>query len=198
MDRREALKRTALMMGGIISAPTILGILNGCTAKPTINWKPLFLTEDQGVLISQLCDIIIPKTDTPGAKEAGVPEFIDLIVKDVYPSKDRDNFISGLEAFDAEAKSEYDDPFIKLSPEQQTTFVKKLHDAAVNDKKNPANQNKQNQGRPFILQVKELTIAGFFTSEIGATQVLQYEAVPGAYHGCLPLSQAGNGKTWAT
>jgi hypothetical protein len=194
MDRREALKRTALMMGGIISAPTIIGILNGCTAKPTINWKPLFLTEDQGVLISQLSDIIIPKTDTPGAKEAGVPEFIDLMVKDVYPSKDRDNFISGLEAFDAEAKKEYGDPFIAMSGEDQTAFVKKTHDAAIANKKNGSNK----EDRPFILQVKELTVAGFFTSEAGATQVLQYAPVPGAYHGCLPLAETGTGKTWAT
>ncbi|MET0718044.1 MAG: gluconate 2-dehydrogenase subunit 3 family protein, partial [Pseudoxanthomonas sp.] len=52
--------------------------------------------------------------------------------------------------------------------------------------------------RPFILTMKELTMLGYFTSEPGATQVLQYRPVPGAYHACIPLARAGNGKTWAT
>jgi gluconate 2-dehydrogenase gamma chain len=189
MDRREALKRTALMVGGVLSAPTIAGILNGCKAKPTIDWKPQFLTEDQGILVSQVSGIIIPKTDTPGAKEVGVPGFIDTMVKDVYSPENRDKFIKELEAFSKEAEQEYGDPFIDLSEEDQTAFVLKNHEAAL---KADAKE------RPFILNMKELTVAGFFTSKIGATEVLQYEAVPGAYKGCLPLLQAGKGKTWAT
>ena len=54
MDRREALKRTALLMGGAVSAPAILGILKGCTAKPSIDWKPVFLSSDQGILVTQV------------------------------------------------------------------------------------------------------------------------------------------------
>lgn len=189
MDRREALKRTALMMGGIISAPTIVGILNGCTAKPSINWKPVFFSEDQGILITQLADIIIPKTDTPGAKDVGVPAFIDSMVKDVYKKEEQESFSKGLELFDADAQKEYGDRFIELSPEKQLEYVTKVHEAAI---KQPSDD------RPFILKMKELTVSGFFTSEVGATQVLQYDVVPGAYHGCLPLAETGNGKTWAT
>ncbi len=192
MDRREALRRTALLMGGIISAPTILGILNGCAAKPTIDWEPLFFTEEQGLLISRLTEIIIPKTDTPGAKEVGVPAFIDLMVKDVFPPKERDQFVNQLEAFNDEAEKEYGDRFMALNNEKQLACFKKHHDAAITSQRSPESE------KPFILKVKELTVAGFFTSEIGATQVLQYEAVPGAYHGCVPLAEAGNGKTWAT
>ena len=190
MDRREALKRTVLMMGGILSAPTIIGILNSCTTKPTIDWKPELFSQDQGILVSQISDIIIPKTDTPGAKETGIPSFIDQMVKEVFTKEDRDKFMAGMNAFNEEAKKEYGDPFIELSQEQQTAFVKKMHDAAINS-------NAKDE-HPFILTVKELTVAGFFTSEAGASKVLQYEAVPGAYHGCLPLNKTGNGKTWAT
>ena len=189
MDRREALRRTALMMGGIISAPTIAGILNGCAAKPSLDWKPQFLSEDQASLVTQLAEIIIPKTDTPGAKDVGVPGFIDLMVKDVYSKEDQLKFLDGLKAFNEDAKKELGDTFLDLSPEKQAEYAKKTHDDAI-----AANAEQ----RPFILKVKELTVAGFFTSEVGATQVLQYEAVPGAYHGCLPLAEAGNGKTWAT
>ena len=192
MDRREALKRTALLLGGALSAPTIAGILNGCTAKHTIDWKPTFFTEGQGILISDLAEIIIPKTDTAGAKEVGVPGFIELMIKDVYNKEERDKFMNGLKAFDEDCKKN-GDSFIEMGSDEQAEYVTKIHAAAIADhKKNPSND------MPFILRVKELTVAGYFTSEIGATKVLQYEAVPGAYHGCVPLAEAGNGKTWAT
>lgn len=194
MDRREAIKRTAWIMGGVVSAPAIMGVLKGCAAKPTIDWKPVFLSEDQGILVSQVAEIIIPKTDTPGAKETGVPGFIDLMLKDVYKKEDQDSYLAGLKDFDDAAKKEYGDAFIELSAEDQSTFVKKLHDEAVKAEKETTPAPK----RPFILMTKELTMLGFFTSEAGATQVLQYVAVPGSYKGCIPLTEAGNGKTWAT
>jgi gluconate 2-dehydrogenase gamma chain len=194
MDRREALKRTAWIMGGMVSAPAIMGVLNGCTAKQTIDWKPVFFNEDQGILIGQVTEIIIPKTDTPGAKETGVPGFIDQMLKEVYSKEDQDTYMEGLKAFDDAAKKEYGDPFNELSAENQAAFVKKVHDEAVDAEKN----TKPAPKRPFILMTKELTMLGYFTSEPGATQVLQYEAVPGSYKGCIPVSEAGNGKTWAT
>lgn len=193
MDRREALRRTAWIMGGVISAPAIMGVLKGCTAKPTIDWKPVFVSEEQGILIGQVADIIIPKTNTPGAKEVGVPGFIDLMLKDVYSKEEQDKYLTSLKAFNEAAEKEHGDPFIELSAETQTAFVKKLHDEVVKDRSENAPAY-----RPFIMTTKELTMLGFFTSEAGATQVLQYVAVPGSYKGCLPLAEAGNGKTWAT
>jgi gluconate 2-dehydrogenase gamma chain len=195
MDRREALKRTAWIMGTAISAPTIMAVLKGCTAKASLDWKPVFLTKEQAALVSQLAETIIPKTDTPGAKEAGVPAFIDLVLKDCYKKEDQDKFIAGLKAFDDQAKSEAGDPFIDLDAAKQSEFANKVFRQA-NEVAKKADQ--ATAERPFILTMKELTLTGFFTSEPGATQVLQYEAVPGAYHGCLPLAEAGNGKTWAS
>jgi gluconate 2-dehydrogenase gamma chain len=194
MDRREAIKRASWLMGGALSAPAIMGVLNGCTAKPTLDWKPVFLSEDQGILVSQVAEIILPKTDTPGAKEVGVPGFIDIMLKDVYSQEDKERFINGLKIFNQEAEKIYDDPFIALAPGQQQELVKKIHKEAIDDLKNLKPEAK----RPFILMMKELTLLGFFTSEIGATKVLQYEPVPGVYKGCIPLSEAGNGKAWST
>jgi gluconate 2-dehydrogenase gamma chain len=194
MDRREALKRTAWLMGGMISAPAIMGVLKGCQSKPGLNWKPEFLTQDQATIVSQISEIIIPKTDSPGAKEVGVPGFIDQVLKEVYSKEDQDRFLNGLQAFDEEAKKVYGDSFAELEDDQQKELVKKTHDPAIDADRNtiPA------PPRPFILMMKELTMLGFFTSEVGATQVLQYDPVPGAYKGCIPLSEAGNGKTWAS
>ena len=81
-------------MGGAVSAPAIMGILKGCKAKPTLDWKPSFLSEEQGLLVSQVSDIIIPKTETPGAKDVGVPGFIDEMLKEVYSKEDQDKFIN--------------------------------------------------------------------------------------------------------
>ncbi len=194
MDRREALRRTAMLMGGVVSAPAIMGVLQGCTSKPGIDWKPEFLGEDQASIVTQVAEIIIPRTDTPGAKDVGVPAFIDQMLKEVYSKEDQEYFLSGLKGFNDGAKAEFGDVFSELEEDDQEAYLRKVHAEAVEAENNTEPAPK----RPFILMMKELTMLGFFTSEAGATQVLQYEAVPGAYKGCLPLSEAGKGRTWAT
>lgn len=181
-------------MGGVVSAPAIMGILNGCKAQPSIDWKPGLLKADEALIVTQVADIIIPKTDTPGAKDVGVPQFIDIMLKDCYTKEDQDHFLNGLKAFDTGAQTDYGDAFLDLAPEKKIAYVGKVHTAALEEQKTGQPAPK----RPFILMMKELTMLGYFTSEPGATQVLQYVAVPGSYHGCVPLSEAGNGKTWAT
>jgi hypothetical protein len=194
MNRREAIERTALILGYAVSTPAMMGILNGCKAAPDLTYKPVFFNEDQARTVGEIAEIIIPKTDTPGAKDVGVPSFIDLMLKDVYGQADKDRFLKGLQAFEAECKSSNGDAFISLETDKQTAWVKKVHDSAVEAFKKADDKGKKE--RPFILMMKELTLLGFFTSEPGATKVLQYAPVPGAYHGCLPLAEVG--KTWAT
>jgi hypothetical protein len=191
MNRREAIERTALILGYAISAPAMMGILNGCKATPELAFKPVFLTEEQARLVGEIAEVIIPKTDTPGAKDAGVPAFIDTMLKDVYKQEDKDKFIAGLNSFNEEAKKSAGSDFVDLDPSKQVEFFKSVHDPAVAGFKTG-----EIKERPFVLMIKELTCLGFFTSELGATQVLQYEAVPGAYRGCVPLAEVG--KTWAT
>lgn len=191
MNRREALQKAAWVLGYAVATPTLVGVLNGCKAQPELAFKPVFLNEDQARLVAEVAEIIIPKTDTPGAKDVGVPGFIDLILKDCYKKEDQDRFLSGLTEFDNAAKSAFGDLFLDLEPAQQSEHVKKTHDVALE-----ASKSGQVKDKPFILMMKELTVTGFFTSEAGATQVLQYVAVPGAYHGCVPLAEVG--KTWAT
>jgi gluconate 2-dehydrogenase gamma chain len=195
IDRREALKKTAWLMGAAVSASTVAAFLQGCKSAPDLNYKPVFFNEDQAGIVSELAETIIPKTDTPGAKDVGVPNFIDMMLKECYKEEDQKSFLDGLAKFDADAKAAYGDSFVYLKPEQKLEYVKKTNEAALA----AAKENKDPKApRPFILRVKELTMLGFFTSEAGATQVLQYVAVPGSYKGCIPVSEAGNGKTWAT
>jgi gluconate 2-dehydrogenase gamma chain len=192
MDRREALQRTAMMLGYAVSAPAMMGILNGCKATPELAYKPVFLTEDMARLVAEVAEIIIPKTDTPGAKDVGVPAFIDKMLGECYKKEDQDRFVKGATDFDADAKSTYGDTFIDCDAEKQKELVYKYHSEAIAAMKSDAPP----KDRPFILMMKELTMLGFFSSEPGATQVLQYEPVPGAYKGCVPLAEVG--RTWAT
>ncbi len=180
-----------MVLGYAVATPTLVGVLNGCKATPELAFKPVFLSEDQARLVAEVAEIIIPKTDTPGAKDVGVPGFIDLMLKDCYKKEDQDRYLAGLTEFDNAAKTAYGEAFLDLDPAQQAEHVKKVHDAAIE-----ATRSGELKERPFILTTKELTVTGFFTSEPGATQVLQYAPVPGAYHGCLPLAEVG--KTWAT
>lgn len=198
MNRRELLQRVAWIMGGAISAPAVLGVLNGCSAKQeeAAAWTPKFLSKEQGALVAEVAEIIIPRTETPGAKEAGVAAFIDVMLKDVYEEPDRQRYVSGLKAFDDAARTAHGKGFVELPKQQQSELVRKFHDEAVAAELALETRPSYLQ-RPFILMTKELTLLGFFSSEPGATQVLQYAAVPGSFKGCVPLAQAGNGKAWA-
>jgi len=200
MNRREAIQKAALTLGYAISASAAFGVLQGCKAKPDLVYKPVFFTEDQALTISELAEIILPKTTTPGAKDVGVPGFIDDLLKEVYTKEQQEKFLKELSEFDEEAKKDFGDNFGLLKKEDQLAFVKKKHDEAMSsdEAKRPAgfrNYSKKKDEVPFILTVKELTLLGFFTSEPGATQVLQYNQVPGVYQGCVPLEKVG--KAWA-
>jgi len=155
----------------------------------------VLLTDEQGALVAEVAEIMIPRTDTPGAKDVGIPSFIDLMLKDAYPKEDQARFIAGLKQFDAQAHEQYGRGFMQLDPAQRSALVQTANDSAVAAER--SNLGTAPLPRPFVLMTKELTLLGYFTSQVGATRVLQYNPVPGPFHGCVPLAEAGNGKTWA-
>lgn len=171
--------------------PTALGLLNGCKARPNIDWNPEFFTADQARLVTALADIILPADEHgPGAAELGVPAFIEEMIWHVHEPGSRGRFLEGLEAFDALAGEQSDSRFLEINPEEQRLYAEEQNRKMV---------QWQGEGMPeelhFFRTMKELTLAGYFTTEVGATQVLQYEPVPGSYDGCVPLEEIG--KTWA-
>lgn len=194
MNRREALKQAALVLGYTISAPLAAAVLNGCKAKPELTFVPKFLNEEQASLVSALAEAILPRTDTPGAIDAGVPGFIDDILATVYTADQQKKFTEGLAAIQTEFN------FVDATPEEQLAFVQKKNSEALGGGGSAASEGWWAKGganeKPFFLTIKELTITGFFTSQAGATQVLQYNQVPGPFKGCVPLTDVG--KAWAT
>jgi hypothetical protein len=168
-----------------------MGVLNGCSARAATAPPPGFLDGGQLAVVGEVAEIMIPRTDTPGARDVGVPAFIDTMLGAVYPQADQQRYRAGLAEFEAMAAQRHGRAFLQLPAGERQQLVADAHDAALRA------ESARNQ-RPFILMTKELTLLGFFTSEAGATEVLQYEAVPGTYEGCLRLKKAGNGRTWAT
>lgn len=188
INRKEAIKRTALLIGGAVFAPNILGVLQGCTAQPGVDWNPVLFTNDQARLVSSLADVIIPADEYPSASEAGVPAFIESMIDEVYTEEQRKEFLEGLDFFAENARVVLESDYYEATDDRRYEFT-------YSENKNALDIDRR-QDMPFFLRFKELTILGYFTSEVGATEVLQYEKIPGMYDGCMPFEEIG--KTWAT
>ncbi len=190
MNRRDAIKQASILLGGVLSASAISGVMAGCKAEPKIDWTPKYFSADEAGLLEAIVERIIPKTDTPGAKDAGVHNFIDQMMADFYEEKDKAAFKDGLAKIESEAKSAHGKSFVSLSPEQQDEVLTKFDKEAYDPGR------KKDDPPHFFKTMKELTVTGFCTSEQGATNFLKYDPVPGAYHGCIPYSEVG--AAWAT
>lgn len=198
MKRRDALERVALLMGGLVSAPTITAFLEGCTPGTQSGSEHFTgFSADQLSLVSEIAETILPATDTPGAKDAKVGEFIDLMLKDCYYPKDQNSFMKGLNELSKKG-------FLKASPQEREKLLSEAEDTAYQFKEETAKKRSQAKeaqqtfeepGVPFFSLMKELTLLGYFTSEVGATLALDYLPVPGRYEGCLDLKEGQ--KAWA-
>ena len=190
ISRREALNRLTAIVGGAISAPAMSAIMSGCRAGPApAAWTPQALTTDQVELLGTLVDVIIPATDTPGAKDAGVPVFIDKLLHDWVESEDRARFLTGLAAIDQDTQETHGVAFRDANSAQQNAILNRLDQEAIQARQEGADP------LPFFATLKEWTVVGYYTSEIGATEELQWLAAPGRYDADLPLEEVG--RTWA-
>lgn len=192
MNRREALQRVALLMGGTVSAPLLNAVLSGCAPssrqveKP---WLPQTLSAEQNELVATLAEMIIPSTDTPGAKAAKVNEFIDLILTEWYSSEERARFMNGLHELATRFQQAHGKKFLEGAPEQQTAMLTALDHEALAARRTGV------KDLPFFAMMKELTLVGYYTSTIGMTDELEFQPATDRFEGCIPLGRVG--KTWA-
>lgn len=188
MNRREAIRNVAFLMGGALTVSSLSVFQSGCS--PSKERGNNTFTNQQQNLLDSIADIILPETDSPGAKEAEVGSFIVLMLDDCYTQDDRNTVLESLNEIDSLGKRAYNKPFMDLTLEQQTDVIKKLDHAAYT--LNNEERKKVHEGYKLI---KELSLFGYFTSEKGATQALNYVMTPGRYEGCVDLKPGQ--KAWA-
>lgn len=169
------------MMLGVAITPSLLsGIKQAQTAASAGNTQPRFLSAGQFAIAGAIAERILPKSDTPGARDVGVPAFLDVMYGKYMTDEEKAVFAAGLAEVDTLGKATGQRGFAELTPEQQDTVLTKVAVAA------------QDKEQTFFHLIKELTLLGYFTSEPIGKNVLHYDPIPGRYDGCIPLADVGN------
>lgn len=197
MNRREAVNRVALLLGGTIIGAEMF--LSGC--KPADRKATLDFTKEDIAYLDEIAETIIPTTDSPGAKAAMVGAFMTVMVKDCYTQADQQIFLDGMQKINEVSEKLHKTAFMKATPEQRKATLSEIdkEQKEYSTAKREKDKNKKDEEKEpnhYFSLMKQLTLLGYFTSEIGATKALRYEAVPGRYDGNLPYKKGD--KAWAT
>ena len=186
MDRRELLKMIAVLTGGAVVGAE--AFLTGC--KNTETTVSVAFTEKNIAFLDEVAETILPATNTPGAKEAKVGQFMTVIVNDCYEEDDQKTFHEGMKQLDDAFDKKYNTSFVKGTPQQRHDFLVDLDkEAKEHQKKRGESMSSQNQKEKmpnhYFSLMKQLTLWGYFTSKEGMTKALRYNPVPGHYEGCI-------------
>ena len=195
ISRREAILRVSAMLGGVALVGQT-AMLAGCAAQPTAGnaaapaSNAIFRQSDV-TLLDDIADTILPETSTPGAKAAGVGPFIALMVADTYYENDQQIFLAGLKSRQDLRLRNYGAHFQIVTAAQRLALVERLDEeqylyTQTSEDDAPAH---------YFRMIKELTLLGYFTSEIGYTQAMRYTETPGRFDPCVPYEEGD--KTWA-
>lgn len=192
MNRREFLQCAAVLVSGAGFSHLALTEEQKIylTAAPDyIAGKVNYLSPERRLIVAAMAETIIPRTDTPGAIDAGVPVYLERMMADWLKDEEKAVFDAGLEDMENRIFSEYGEPFYALAPEQQQQILVDMEAAAADSAWYAGGRAPGEflSDAPFICQFKELTVFGFFTSEVGSTQVLRYEPMPMYFDGDVPL-----------
>ena len=175
IPRRDALERLSFMLGGAFSTQITAALMGQVLNEGA----SISVSPEQTALLAELADVIIPATDTPGAKAAGAETFMVRVMRDCFEIGEQKAFYAGVAKIDEAGRKAHGKPFAELAPEQKSALVRAAAEA----------------DKPFFLRLRELAVTGYFTSEIGATQALEYVPVPGFFTGDVPMKPGQ--KAWA-
>ncbi len=179
-DADAKVNRRALLLGAVV-------LLGGAAALSRFNRKSATdpsaigpaMSAEQFALLEQITEVMIPATDTPGAIAAGVPAFIRKMLAEWASTSTRAELAGVLEAVDKHAWAKFGAAFVELPPERRHAVVRGF------------DEERMGRQDPPYGKFKYLVLAGYYLSEIGATQELRYELIPGAWRGCVPFSEIG-------
>jgi hypothetical protein len=210
MNRREAVQYISILMGGTIIGSSYF--LSGCKSKTGVS---MVFTDADISLLDEIAETILPATKTPGAKAAKVGQFMTVMVNDCYEAPDQKIFHEGLSKLDEASQKKNGKSFIESSTQQRhdllveldkdaKTYQKKAseyyrslsdeqkHEMTMKKDKDGtdpmAEKLRENPNYYFIL-MKQLSLLGYFTSEIGCTQARRYVETPGKFEGCIPYKK---------
>ena len=188
LSRREAIIRVSALFGGSIVGSSAL--LSGC-ASPDARPVSELLSVSDIALLDEIADTILPETSSPGAKAAEVGAFISTMVADTYTAEERSIFLNGLDAIEDECLADYGSDFMAASNGQRTRLLTRL------DQEQHSYMASRTADMPvhYFRMLKELTLTGYFTSEIGYTQAMRYVESPGRFDPCVPYSPGD--RAWA-
>jgi hypothetical protein len=188
MNRREALARLAVIMGGAVigAGPFLRGApIEGKNFAAGFSGEELALLDEIG-------DTIVPATDTPGAKAVNIGAFMAMMVTDCYDEQHHAIFKAGLGELEAACKEKFGRSFVDCMASERTAFLNEM------DRKERTDRAKKSLTAPahYFYMLKQLTLLGYFTSEIGCTKALRYVETPGGFNGDVPYKKGD--KAWFT
>lgn len=192
ISRREVLLRVTAMLGGsaLVGCQAFLA---GCaTGAQRSGGTTMPLTSTDIALLDEVADTILPETRTPGAKAAGVGPFIAVMVADAYSPSEQRVFLDGLQTLERACQAMHGRRFLDATPAERLALVERL------DREQYDSMQAGRPGAPthYFRMIKELTLLGYFTSEIGYTQAMRYVESPGRWDPCLPYARGE--KIWAS
>ncbi len=191
MQRRDVLK--LLLTGAALPAlgPEAFAMFRA--AHPASGYTLRTLDPHQNETVVAMTDLVVPATATPGAKGALVNEFIDLILTEWAIEEERTNFLNGLAGVDKHSNELFGKDFVDATPAQQIALLREMDDAAMDELSRAPHiptgrhvPDTQMKGA-FWVVFKGITLHGYYTSEIGFSQELKLQIIPGALHGCMPM-----------
>lgn len=180
MNRREAVEYISILMGGALVGSSYF--LSGCKSNTGVSMS---FSENDASWLNEVADTILPPTKTPGAKAANVGQFMIVMINDCYDQKDQKVFHEGMGKLDDFSKKTFDNSFMKLSSQQRHDLLVKLD----NEQNEYMKNKKEEDPSHYFRMMKELTLLGYFTSEIGSKQARRYVETPGRYDGCIPYKK---------
>ena len=191
MHRRELFRLLGAGAALPVVSPELLAMLQ--QAQPGAGYALRTLDAHQNATVVAMIDLTIPATDTPGAKAARVNEFIDLILTEWATEEERKHFLDGLADIDKQSNNLFGKNFVEASSAQREAQLRSIDDVEMANHQEKAKHGNtvpetdaQMKGR-FWIVFKNITLHGYYTSEIGFTQELKLQVIPGAQHGCAPL-----------
>lgn len=212
MNRREVLKNLGLGAGFLIIGPSTLSLLQSCQSEPSYNWKPVFLSAQNGYILKEVLNVILPKTDTPGANDLNISEFIDSYMNEVAPIEQGKKFQRSADAFARAFKREYDEEpengtaeqyeklvakYLRAAPEDRAKYAKKTGETQDPQDKDPNLEDEMDADAgsfQYLTTVRDMGIWAWKTSEQVGENVLWYDPIPGEYIPCGSVDELGNGK----